>query len=1512
MANEFKIKNGYLSEGNSQITGSLNVSAGITGSLFGTSSYAVQALSASYVSTTVASASYATSASYALSASFATTSLTASYVNPLTQSVNILGNTATIGSASFSYAGFASNQTYIRINPDQFNSQIIFNDFDGGIGSRGGVLEMSTYKSRLTYGSYNWFYIGSSTNPYIFYIKDGTGNVIISNGSAAPTDAGYKFDVQGTARVKGTGTTSATTALTVQNANASSSLVVLDNGFVGINTGSAQYNLDVNGTARVSGTFTGNTVVSIADMACGNKLYNNNFYVENTGATNIGAGQSTATPSAILQANSTTRGFLPPRTNLTSNISSPAQGLITYITGSGNGGEGLYYYNSGSLIGWHKILSNSGSQSITGSLNVTSGITGSLLGTSSYATQALSASYASVAQTLLGSVTSASYALTASYVNPLNQNVTVTGSLVIVGDLNFIPGATRYISMSAPATTAAGNSIVMKAGNATTSGTGGSLFFQVGAGTGGPGDGTIEIGNQGASSIWPSINLSGPTTIYSSGPNTGTSLTINGGGQTAMRFDWDNINLVTTAVSSASRILRFSGASQYQVRGSGTTSATTAFTVQNANASASLTVKDDGSNTILSSAESGLTVQHTNGNYTTILNGNGSSLASGQMGMYFNGSPIWSWNGSQLRLPGNALSTAQNAATMQILGGYGGSTVGSSIRLASNTYNGGVWTATSGTQTTVEIGNGSNETWSPSSGNATYNLLNILPRINTSGTYSGIVRGFYYSPTLTSITGVTHRAIETTAGDIIFGGNTKVSVTGSLSITGSAGTGSALYTYKSGSTVVDIQGSQGQLFSITDALSGSLMSVNDVSGLPILEVFSDDRVVMGTYGAPALTVTGSTLIATGSLLGTASYATTALSASYAPSTPAFPYTGSALITGSLGVTGSLNTSGSVIITNGLLQQTSTGDGSFIKKVGNNNHNRIFSVLNTDSTNTTFGLGIATYSDGGSNRYIEIFGESTTGNSLQGNWGVGGILYINGSVSSNYHSNLLLRQEYSNNADTGILLYNNNNSYRTMFWRDGNVSIADSSYSTSSQVLARLFVKGLGTTSATTAFLVQNSAGTTTFQTRDDGVSIAYGQQLWVGKADTGEIAFSNEATGLDKRFSIGFQTATMYIQGTFGGNKGNIAISRDTSQVGFASGPPVTSAQVQIDSTTRGFLPPRTNLTSNISTPAQGLMTYITGSTNGGEGLYYYNSGSLIGWHKILSNSGSQSITGSLNVTSGITGSLLGTASYTTQALSASYAPPSPAFPFTGSARITGSLNVIGATVMTGSLELSGSFITYDESNIQSIQANTSRRTLYDNSGNSSVDWLARNLNTPSVNTALDWSDDTILNSNVYQRDFKSTTIQNAVSNTINNSFVSYLGDIIEVDATYTFINSGVTDGMLVYLDIDATWYPVSQNSTTATKMLGIAFNVNAGLNTGFVLLEGHVVIDDTLVQSPDHGLPIYIRDNTTTGQMSTIVPVLTGGSHVVRVLGHCYWNNSGAPTQWMMKFRPSNDWILI
>jgi hypothetical protein len=56
---------------------------------------------------------------------------------------------------------------------------------------------------------------------------------------------------------------------------------------------------------------------------------------------------------------------------------------------------------------------------------------------------------------------------------------------------------------------------------------------------------------------------------------------------------------------------------------------------------------------------------------------------------------------------------------------------------------------------------------------------------------------------------------------------------------------------------ISFSGASGSLFSISDSLIGSLFSVNDISGLPVIEAFSDDRVVMGSFGQNTLVVTGS-------------------------------------------------------------------------------------------------------------------------------------------------------------------------------------------------------------------------------------------------------------------------------------------------------------------------------------------------------------------------------------------------------------------------------------------------------------------------------------------------------------------------------------------------------------------------------------------------------------------------------------------------------------------------------
>jgi len=79
---------GFQINTNTTITGSLSVTAGVTASLFGTSSWAQNSLTASYYGGSVISSSYAATASYlsgaVTSASFATTAsfaVTASYVN---------------------------------------------------------------------------------------------------------------------------------------------------------------------------------------------------------------------------------------------------------------------------------------------------------------------------------------------------------------------------------------------------------------------------------------------------------------------------------------------------------------------------------------------------------------------------------------------------------------------------------------------------------------------------------------------------------------------------------------------------------------------------------------------------------------------------------------------------------------------------------------------------------------------------------------------------------------------------------------------------------------------------------------------------------------------------------------------------------------------------------------------------------------------------------------------------------------------------------------------------------------------------------------------------------------------------------------------------------------------------------------------------------------------------------------------------------------------------------------
>lgn len=140
-------------------------------------------------------------------------------------------------------------------------------------------------------------------------------------------------------------------------------------------------------------------------------------------------------------------------------------------------------------------------------------------------------------------------------------------------------------------------------------------------------------------------------------------------------------------------------------------------------------------------------------------------------------------------------------------------------------------------------------------------------------------------------------------------------------------------------------GNSGSLFSIVDSMSGSLMAVSDVSGLPILEVFSDDRVVMGKFNS-------NTLVVTGSRVGVGK------------STPnaTLDVNGNTIITGSLTITGSQ------YIRDGKFVLGTTTPDTVLSAAGD-----VFQLL---STSATFGF-IARYSNNANGARFGFFKSRST-------------------------------------------------------------------------------------------------------------------------------------------------------------------------------------------------------------------------------------------------------------------------------------------------------------------------------------------------------------------------------------------------------------------------------------------------------------------------------------------------------------------------------------------------------
>ena len=166
-------------------------------------------------------------------------------------------------------------------------------------------------------------------------------------------------------------------------------------------------------------------------------------------------------------------------------------------------------------------------------------------------------------------------------------------------------------------------------------------------------------------------------------------------------------------------------------------------------------------------------------------------------------------------------------------------------------------------------------------------------------------------------------------------------------------------------------------------------------------------------------------------------------------------------------------------------------------------------------------------------------------------------------------------------------------------------------------------------------------------------------------------------------------------------------------------------------------------------------------------------------WKKVIT-SGSDASLNSLNVTSGVTGSLLGTASYATQALSASYALTASyapgggnAFPYTGDAQISGSLGVTGSFSVLDSIDSANKILIGSGPLPGSTEdsVNWDGRMLFDSNGNFSVRWGAvRTLFDSSTVSSLDWGSRIIYDSNAsHSIDWQNRQLKNSSGNEILN-----------------------------------------------------------------------------------------------------------------------------------------------
>jgi hypothetical protein len=241
----------------------------------------------------------------------------------------LYANTTIRANAGGLILGNAGSNSLTFVGSNNSTSTLSFDTTNGYVMSAGMYTTIRYNTTIQTYDGYGLKLFGS------------TGNIVI--GGTTFTDAGYKLDVQGTGRFTG--------GVLIQGllelSRAGEALNLSGNSYMSIN-GAGLYFMGVTGALFGTNGFNGQTVGFRTTGGFTFGIGTSTYHYLTTGNATFtditGTASSTNTiASAVLEARSTTKGFLPPRMTTAQMyaISSPANGLEVYKT---DGYQGKYVY----------------------------------------------------------------------------------------------------------------------------------------------------------------------------------------------------------------------------------------------------------------------------------------------------------------------------------------------------------------------------------------------------------------------------------------------------------------------------------------------------------------------------------------------------------------------------------------------------------------------------------------------------------------------------------------------------------------------------------------------------------------------------------------------------------------------------------------------------------------------------------------------------------------------------------------------------------------------------------------------------------------------------------------------------------------------------------------------------------------------------------------------------------------------------------------------------------------